>query len=185
MALGWLHWPEQILKEAWIDDGKCVLRQLARELGKSMEEIELETPSANAVLQYCKGKGYPCHVLHSNRVIARSLGNKRKAICFQIFENHCYFYFGNEAKRAIAHLPLREGPAQTPEWKLERVARQRKTGVKAFEAVFWQGLFTPGSYHCIEDEMVEVRREFLNSGRCPKVVLSSTTRIRALEYHCG
>ena len=185
LSLGWLHWPEAILPEAWLDDGRCVVRQLAKELGKSTEEIEgeLESPNANAVLDYCSRKGHPCHVLHNNRVIGRVTGHKRKAICFQIYENHCYFYGANEAKRAIAHLPLRDGPAVTPPWQLEQT--NRKKSAKTFEVVFWQGVFKAGNYHCIEDEMTEVRREFLNAGRCPKVLMASATRIRALEYHCS
>ena len=72
MSWGWLAFPNDISNLAWIDDGKCLWRQMAEQFNTSLEKMESElTNTAEAVLEYCKRKKRSCHVLLRNRVIAR------------------------------------------------------------------------------------------------------------------
>ena len=94
-----------------------------------------------------------------------------RALAFTSFEDHCFFF---RNARCIASLTGK---------RREIVANDTKRSLPPFdEWQRWQGEFKPG--HFMAEDLMAVRRQFLESGRNPKVSLRNLAEYSQLSYRC-
>ena len=180
--------PQDFIPEAFEFGNDCVARQLSAAL--PMDRFELEgilsehVPmwaevgvSANQVIELCQNVfRCPCYV-----VMRRSLVHiyrppagapHRRGIAFAVVGSHMMMY---KSCRVVAQMHLSE-PSRP-----QRVSLPYE--LKSDAVVFWKpwaGDFEAGHYY--SDNVDSVRRQFLESGRSPRLTMLSACEVAKLTY---
>ena len=164
------------LKEAGFDDLCSDFDAIAQELYPDEPSWRETGATPRIVMEFAKRNGYGCAVVHNGSVIEQRQG--KPIIAFVVHENHCFFYEGLAARRALLKRKVQvqdvrpkkqQRPPQTPptsEWQK------------------WNCEIGPGHFWVTDEDGIDaVRRWFLEVGRSPKVLLKDERRARALVYH--
>jgi hypothetical protein len=116
-----LLFPEAICDEAYErsgDDKLCAPRQISAILGVPLAKVidefsEIEDgwndkgATPRMILEFCRRRGLGCAVIHNETVVEHIPG--KTALVFAIHGDHCYFYKGHSARRAL--MKRRQGVA--------------------------------------------------------------------------
>jgi hypothetical protein len=180
-----LPFPELIMDEAFEEHGDklCVPRQLAALLKMSLEETctafdnicdadwRLRGISPDEILEFCKFHGCPMFFWAGQMQATYDPPHKlNRAVAFTSWEHHAYLY---KNAKAIANLTATR----------QTVATETKKTLPAFEDwQEWRGKFVPGFFQA--EDLMAVRREFLQSGRNPKISLRNLAEYSQLSYKC-
>jgi hypothetical protein len=179
---------DQILDQAFEDHGDklCVPRQLAVLLRQSLEETctafdnicddgwRLRGVTPEEILEFCKFHGCPMFYVAGGQMQATydPPHKLNRAVAFTSWEDHAFLY---KTAKPIANLTGKTRQV---------VATDTKKTLPPFE--YWQerkGQFESGYFTA--PDLMAVRREFLQSGRNPKISLRNLAEYSQLSYRCS
>ena len=191
-----LLFPDQVCEEAFkaSDDKLCAPRQMAAILKTDIgvicqaltqisrdlygtEHWEEQGATPRMILEYCKQQRLGCCVVHNEKVIENLPG--QPVLAFTVHANHCYFYSGNGARRALAKRTEAGGAV-----RLKKAQRAVQTP-PALEWQSWDGELKPGHFFVLDEEIESTRAQLLQQGYNPKVLLKDSSRIRTLVCRLG
>lgn len=133
--------------------------------------------TAMDVVDFCRANERSCYVVADHRVIHAYVHeySHKKAVAFAVVGRHAMFYSTARhlQNRAVHNVDV---PVAT---RLAQNPRDRRVEVQTWRE--WNGQFTePGHYY--SSFLDDVRRQFLRSGRSPRVSLSGPFEASALTY---
>ena len=183
--------PELILEAAFEQrtDKLCVPFQMSLLLKKPLEDVcslfdnlyghsrwRAEGVDVEQIKAFCVKFGHPYYFLGSGILEDSFVPSTQqgRAIGFAALHGHAYFY---SSCRWISTWRVSDGlPA-------ERLKREPKHQLEDLTAWLpWMGKPAVGTFYC--SDLAEARREFLRSGRSPRVTMRCHTSIGSLKYHC-
>ena len=189
--LSQLLFPEAICAAAFenYEDWTCCPTQLAQVTKDHFENVCLRLDvceqtvygtntwrqrgcTAKMIFEYCRMLGLGCTCLHGEKVLETMTG--QQPVIFTIWENHAYFYEDKNIRRKLSKrqvCDLKQVRRDIPESKTPSFSE-------------WQYFkeICVGHFWRFEEEMDDVRGQFLQSKRHPKCVLRSEHSIKTLIY---
>ena len=129
--------------------------------------------SPEEVIKFCVFHSAPCFYYAGGRIQASyEPPNKiQRAVAFTSWESHAFFY---SSARPITAL---KGT------RPEVVATDTKTSLPLYETwQEWTGQYKPG--HFVADDLMQVRREMLESGRNLRISLRNLAQYSQVTYQC-
>ena len=186
---------EHIIEEAFEmhDDKLCVPRQLAVLLQKSLEEIadsfdellgtsewRTEGICAEELKDWCALRGHPLMFISGGKLIHLHEPPTKRGRCLAAvaYDSHIYFY---RSARVLSGWRVSIEPTKNQRARLQQEIRS--TNPHFDEWKYWSGVVEAG--HFFTTDLTFTRRQLLEAGINPKVILRGSSEIGGLSIPVG